>query len=406
MTERLPRMRLDLEYFPVQFQGEQVVLVRDHLGLVQEGKAIPVSIYRLMTLMAGVESMVELQAYLIRQSGGVLVRREEIASLIDRLDESFLLDTDRFQEARNRVVANFAAEPLRRPSHAGNAYPAGPEELGRRLDEILSSEDGDPVEVGTGDLRCLVSPHIDLGAGRRGYAKAYKGLLGAHPSRVILLGVGHRLADGLFCLTGKEFETPLGRVPSDKETVRRLRDEGGGIVSRDDFAHRSEHSIEFQVLFLQHLLPPGSFSIVPILCGSVQLETPEYRRSAYLSSVGPFAETLRDTLAEGGLLVAGVDLSHVGPKFGHQFPSSRMEPDASAHDRALLDALCAQDAERFWGESIRVKDGYNVCGFSALALLLEILPPCKSRLLHYEFWHEEPTQSAVSFAAVSFRASD
>ena len=110
------------------------------------------------------------------------------------------------------------------------------------------------------------------------------------------------------------------------------------------------------------------------------------------------------TLAEGALLVAGVDFSHIGPKFGHQSPASQMDTDASAHDRSLLDALCAQDAERFWEESVRVKDRFNVCGFSALALLLEVLPPCKTHLLHYEVWHEEPTRSAVSFAAVSFHS--
>jgi len=32
------------------------------------------------------------------------------------------------------------------------------------------------------------------------------------------------------------------------------------------------------------------------------------------------------------------------------------------------------------------------------------LPPSKGQILGYEVWHEQPTRSAVSFAAVGFTA--
>ena len=40
MNETTPRTRRDLEFFPVQHGGQQLVLIRDHLGLVEEGKAV------------------------------------------------------------------------------------------------------------------------------------------------------------------------------------------------------------------------------------------------------------------------------------------------------------------------------------------------------------------------------
>ncbi|MBW2203827.1 MAG: hypothetical protein JRF52_06915 [Deltaproteobacteria bacterium] len=46
-----PIARRDLEYFPVQHQGQQLVLIRDHLGLVQEGKAVGLHLYHMMTLL-------------------------------------------------------------------------------------------------------------------------------------------------------------------------------------------------------------------------------------------------------------------------------------------------------------------------------------------------------------------
>jgi AmmeMemoRadiSam system protein B len=406
MSEMLPGMRRDLEFFPIQYGGEQLVLIRDHLGLVQEGKAIPVPMYQLMTLLDGSMSMVDLQTFLMRQGGGVLVGREEIQRLLAQLDDSFLLDSPRFMEAKRKVVSRFAGESIRSCSHVGSAYPADPDELRKKLEEVLSSGPAEPIPA-LPPIRAVVSPHIDLNAGKRGYANAYNALKGASPSRVVLLGIGHRLADGLFSLTEKDFKTPLGTVRSDKPTVQRLRSGAPAAFSQDDFIHRSEHSIEFQVLFLQHLLPEESFSIVPILCGSIQSCVPEYRRTAYLEKAGGFLGALHSLLEEdpeGTLLIAGVDFSHIGMKFGHQLPASSLEPQARAHDGELLNALCGMDADGFWGESARVGDRFNVCGFSALACLLEVLPGCRGEVLSYECWHEEPTRSAVSFASMVFRS--
>jgi hypothetical protein len=73
--------------------------------------------------------------------------------------------------------------------------------------------------------------------------------------------------------------------------------------------------------------------------------------------------------------------------------------EAQKHDRALLSALRTGSAARFWEENRRVEDRYHVCGFSAMACLLELFD-AEGHTLDYEFWEEEATQSAVSFAAV------
>jgi AmmeMemoRadiSam system protein B len=102
------------------------------------------------------------------------------------------------------------------------------------------------------------------------------------------------------------------------------------------------------------------------------------------------------------LLVAGVDLSHIGPKFGHQMPAHYLESRAITHDKNLLNCLYRMEADNFWEESTKAEDQFNVCGFPAMAALIEILPPCKGRIIDYQFHHENQTQSAVSFAAVVF----
>jgi hypothetical protein len=132
----------------------------------------------------------------------------------------------------------------------------------------------------------------------------------------------------------------------------------------------------------------------------------DYSREAFQRAAGPFLDALRGLLCDSGetLFLAGVDLSHVGPKFGDQLTAQALQAETEAHDRALLGCLATGDAEGFWRESIRVRDRYHVCGFGALATLLEVHPPSRGELLHYEMWHEAPTRSAVSFAALCFTA--
>ena len=405
MNETAPLARRDLEFFPIRHEGRQFVLIRDPLGLVKEGEAVGLPLYQIMTLLDGTTTVRDLQMELMRQQGGVLVGAGEINGLLAHLDESFLLDSERFKNAKERIITDFTSRRIRPCSHCGKSYPENPSELKIRLDEILNSELSIP-EPG-GKIRALVAPHIDLNVGHKSYSSAYQLLKDAAPSRVILLGVGHQLQNALFSLTDKDFETPLGITKSEQTQIRRLREAGRDIIASDDFIHRSEHSIEFQIIFLQHLLADNHnpFTIIPILCGSLQMGLHEYTRQAYQEKAGPFLDNLKKIIADPDhetLIVAGVDFSHTGPKFGHEMPATYLENKSSEHDQNLLKHLSRLDAANFWEESRRVNDQFNVCGFSALACLLEVLPECHGEILNYETWHEAPTRSAVSFASVVF----
>ena len=396
-----PKIRDDLDFFPVQTAGATVIMIRDRLGLLGEGKGVSAELYKVMAILDGTRSIRDLQLDLIRQQGGRLISIEEVRALLAKLDSSYLLDSQRYREVRKEIIASFSAQKIRYCSHAGLSYPQQEEELRKRLEAIVATQQ--VPSFPDGNIRALVAPHIDLEAGKRVYSNAYQAIKGVSPERVIVLGVGHSMADEMFSLTEKTFETPLGRVETDQKTVRELMKAGDTIVSKDDFAHRDEHSIEFQLIFLQHVLRESSFTIVPILCGSLMRCVPDYTREKYQSIGGDFLGILADAAAgEGTILIAGVDLSHVGPKFGHDMPASFIIGESERHDRGLLHFLCARSADGLWSESAAVEDRYNVCGFSALACLLEILPPSQGHLLGYEILREDSTRSAVSFAAAIF----
>jgi hypothetical protein len=176
-------------------------------------------------------------------------------------------------------------------------------------------------------------------------------------------------------------------------------------VAREDFAHRSEHSIEFQLLFLQRLFPMEEVPILPILCGSLEPFLLRGMKPLEDPGVARFIDGLGHWLSDspgGRLLVAGVDLSHAGPKFGDDAPARSLEEQFRASDKRLLEALDGGDADAFYESVAQDHNRFKVCGFSALWTLLAALPGVRGKVLDYKIWHEEPTQSAVSFAAVAF----
>ncbi len=409
MSRLFPRLRRDLELVPVDHEGQEMLLVRDHLELVPAGMALRPESFGLLSLLQEPRDSRLAAEELTRMAGGRLVTAGEIESVIDQLESAWLLETDRFLEERARIRAGYAGLAVRESTLAGTAYPEDPAELAARLGEIMVL--AEPAgERPAGRLAGLVAPHIDLAAGERVYARAYRSLDGPPPERVVILGVGHQLADGLFSLTSKDFATPLGILANDREASRSLLAAAGDMASADDYVHKSEHSIEFQAVFLRGLLGGAAPAVVPVLCGSAALMLPELSRQAFLDKAGPFLEALSAlTKAPDSrtLVLAGVDLCHIGPKFGSQQAAAELEEQASRHEAALLERAAAVDPDGFWRETARVQDVYNICGLTALAALLEALPDrCRGEVLDYEMWREAATSSAVGFAAAAFRAPE
>jgi hypothetical protein len=403
MNSDPPKLRDDLEFIPTTYEGRQAVIVRDVLGLIGNPIVIQGEALNLVSLIDGKHSIRDIQLEIVRQKGGVFVSREGVERLLKELDEAFVLDGERYRAAKEKLRAEYAKLDVRNASHAGQAYPADKEKLETYLDGILDLKESGPGAEKR-RVRAIVAPHIDPDTGKKTYAEAYRALRGAAPRLVVLLGTGHSLEGGYYSLTEKDFRTPLGLVRTDKAAVRRLTEAGAGVIAPDDLAHRREHALEFQLIFLQRLFGPA-FSIVPVLCGSFQGELTKAARASQVPGVGAFLAVLAGLLEEqgnGALAVAAVDFSHIGPKFGHRRTASALLPEARKHDQALIEACRAVDANAFWAEARRVKDAYNVCGFSTLASLLEILPPGEGRLLDHDVWMEEPTRSAVSFAAMAF----
>jgi len=400
---QIPKLRTDMEIFPTSYQGQKALVVKDALGLIKNPVVLQGQLLSFIGLIDGKRTPRDIQLELIRQQDGVFVGFEDVQSLLSELDSLFLLDSIHYRDTKKKVFAEYNQQPVRSAVLAGQAYPASNEALKEYMDSFFPEIPGESVDKRSEQAFALIAPHIDLRVGKKVYAQAYAAVREASPKTVVLLGTGHSLHQYYFSMTEKDFETPFGVVKTEKALVRKLREADEKVVAPHDIDHRNEHSIEFQLIFLQHLFG-SEFALVPVLCGSLHNALTDFSLASEIPGVNGILSELRKFVKDKGseaFVVAGVDFSHIGPKFGHSFQASSLISEARDHDTRLIDTICRGDPLDFWAEAKRVDNRYNVCGFSSIACLLEILPGCVGQCLGYDFWEEEETQSAVSYAAIT-----
>lgn len=361
--------------------------------------------YLLLTLMDGTRDILDVQADFARRTGEILFR-QKVEDLVGELDQALLLDNERYREHVRSIQQEFLAHSSRPCRHAGISYPADPAEISAMLDGLLSRFEGVVPDLGGQPPVGLIAPHIDFTRGAGVYGAAY----GAFREWVgevdlyVILGTCHGGLDRGFALSTKDYETPLGTGQTDRRFVDRLSAPAGSRWLAAEFAHRDEHSIEFQVVCLRHLIPHDkSLRIVPILCGSLHHCVRDNHSPEDDEDVQTFCSALRETIAETEgrvCVVAGVDLSHMGRRFGG---AERITPGFLARlesrDRTTLEFVEKVDARGFHDDIAADMDDRNICGHPALYILLRVTTARRGHVLRYEQAADPQTESVVTFAA-------
>src|SRR4029077_15876635 len=133
----------------------------------------------------------------------------------------------------------------------------------------------------------------------------------------VILGTSHYGEPDRFGLTRKPFATPFGATRTDAALGGGRARAAGDGARVEDYCHAVEHSIEFQVVFLQHLYGPD-VRILPILCGPFLHGLAPKRRPEGEPHVARFLDTLGDIAAREGRrlsFVLGVDMAHIGRRY-------------------------------------------------------------------------------------------
>ncbi|HVY54182.1 MAG TPA: AmmeMemoRadiSam system protein B, partial [Thermodesulfobacteriota bacterium] len=322
-----PKLRY-IEAIPAEIEGERIICLRDPQNLSDKILAVSMETLRILSLFDGRRTVRDIQT-LIMERTGELVPSDDINNLIAQLDEALFLDSRNFEEYKGRIESGFREAATREPSHAGLSYPGDPRELERWFRAFLGkAEESKPYEGAQGKLRGLISPHIDYVRGGVSYALAYRELLGeSEADTFVIFGTSHYAeVENPFILTGKNFLTPLGEAETDRDIIEKLESACGWDLREGEISHRTEHSIEFQVAFLQHMLNgKRPFRIVPILCNSFHKLIRDGRSPAEDEMVSVFLEAVAGIVRDMGdriFIIAGADMAHVGLKFGDSEPVS------------------------------------------------------------------------------------
>jgi MEMO1 family protein len=401
-----PRLRA-IEAFPVEQDGERYLALRDPAGYTSAVVMLPVDLVDILALFDGEHGVADIQAEIMR-ADGELVAREHIEKLMAALDEHGFLDSPTFATRRATMDRAFLDAPRRPAQHAGGAYAGDPAQLRASMDAFFAPPAGPgPIEpFRGGGLRGLVAPHIDFHRGGPAYAWAYRELAERGDADLfVIFGTCHAGMAHPFALTGKDFDTPLGPARTDRDFVDALAGRARQDCFASELAHRNEHSIEFQAVFLQYLYGGRrEISIVPVLTSFVHEALARGRRPQDDASVEAFLDALGETAAASArrvAFIAGADLAHMGPRFGDPAPVTAAELAVIDHeDRQLLAAVAAGDAEAFFESARRDNDRRRTCGLSPIYTLLRALNGAPGSLRRYGQWPDP--QGVVSFASVVF----
>ncbi len=417
-----PRLR-PLEMIPVGPEKEPAIALHDpeEFGepvVLSCGAAV------LAMLMDGNRTLSEIQAA-FRTQTGVAAALSDVEAIIRRLDEAYLLAGERFNRHRREQIETYLAGAIRPASQAGGAYEEDPEKLRKQLSDLFTGEGGpgaiDPVaRRDNRDLRAVISPHIDLHRGGPTFAWTYKHIVEHCDANLfVIFGTAHHPMEELFCVSRKDFDTPLGVVRTDGQFIDRLTEHLCSSVAgqqinlfKDELAHRLEHSIEFQAVFLQYVFgDQHEFRIVPVLSGSFERffdgdvtpdGSPEVQ--AFIAAVRQTADEHEGTVC----YISAADFAHIGKRFGDKaLLDDQRLGEQEDDDRKLLATACRCDPAGFFSHVAQQHDRYRICGLSPTYTMLEVLGSTrgdllKGELLKYDQVVEPDGTSCVSFASVVF----
>lgn len=389
----------------------RVIVLRDTQGVSEAHAVLPPPLLPIVGRFTGRLTCAQIADEASAQLG-TEVPVEVVVKLAEQLDRGLFLEGATFEAARVEVVRRFAESAVRAATHAGGAYHGDRTKLRGYIEEACLARAGAPAAAGPGSMVALVAPHIDPWRGALGYGHAYRALAASLPEEAdtfVLLGTSHAPMREPFALCRKDFDTPLGAARADVEAIDRLAEHADGFDPyADQFNHKREHSIEFQVVFLRHLLGQRPFRIVPILAGlgAHQMSGEDPARDARVERFVTGVRDLVESRPGRVVVVAGADLAHVGPRFGDDKPYDEGErATLEQTDRDSLERAARVDAPAFWAHVAGDLDERRVCGLAPIWSLLRALPGgATGRLLHYEQTIDGEDGSIVSHAALGFYA--
>jgi AmmeMemoRadiSam system protein B len=410
MTDRVAPRLIDADAQIIHHEGTRVLFVANRNRMSDQGVCLPLSMVAVLERLDGRRSLLDLQAEVLEATGHRL-EIKLIEQILHMLDGVFVLDTDNYRDRKREIKQAFLDSPVREPICAGGVYSEDPDDLTEELNAIYTRKGGagslPKVVKPTGSVRCVLAPHIDFRRGRQSFGFSFREIVEHSDATLfVIIGTSHYSLDR-FILTRKDFRTPFGIAKTDQAYVDSIVQHFGESCFRDEMAHQPEHSIELEVVLLQHALAGRrDFRVVPLLVGSFGDRVDEQANPSDDPEISRMIESLREAEKESAervcYIVSG-DLAHIGPKFGDHWKidDSKSEWCRRADDE-LLKTLESGNETDLFNFMAKEKDERRVCGFPPLYIALSVANPCRGRRLCYDQFVDPKGTEIVSFAAMAF----
>lgn len=400
----LPKLREDIAFELINQKEEQQIILYDPHNYARQAIQIPLSIVPLLQMLDGTFRKSDIEHVLKDTNSEDLAEIiEPIFNLIYYLDHLGFLETENFYNLK-RELDDYFKSPIRKPVCSGSTYSDNAEHLQSQIKAILNSRKYDDIQP---NADSIIVPHIDFRVGLgaiKTYAAAYHSIKDKNPELVVIFGTSHYASSDYFMFTEKDFETPFGLVKTDKDIINYLKAISNGNIRFDDLAHKNEHSIELQLVFLQYLFG-DKFKILPILVGSfhnfVQTDTLPKDDERFQELIGKIKEVVTVS-GKKTIYIASVDFAHIGRKFGDDFDASLELDILREEDKILINHIVNFNADEFFKTVSKNNDRRKICGLSPIYSIMQMNKFRKSQFLEYNQWDETETKSAVSFASIAF----
>lgn len=392
-------LRYDINFVETNIDGIDYVILQDPFGIAKQNLMLSKEFFILLRSLNGAFTYEQLQQEL---------ENEELYKIIvdslNFLDENGYLLSPKYFERLNEIIADYEQQPFRPMLTADTSYPSNSEEFlnfAQYYFQIDKSKKFDKIPT------ALILPHIDFSLGHLScdvYSKGYSTIAGEDFDLFLILGTSHRSYSDYFMFSQKAYMTPLGLVECDLEILNELHKKVPSELTIDDFSHKFEHSIEFQVVLLKYFFRDRNFKILPILVGSpfefiINKKFPDSNEK-----INKILDSLRETLYNSKrkvFYIASVDFAHIGRKFGDDFDAEIMLEQLRGEDAILIQSIEKADRHAYFSKIIQDEDKWKICGNSSIYALMQLVEPTYGKLIDYAIWDETATKSAVSFASIA-----
>jgi AmmeMemoRadiSam system protein B len=243
---------------------------------------------------------------------------------------------------------------IRKPIVAGQFYPGHYDSCVDEINQCL--EQGTLGEQLPATIVAGIVPHAGWTFSGRLAALVFSAIRQQHEKvhTFVILGAAHGYFGHTPAVYGAgTWTTPLGNVMIDEELAKQVLAEQTAV--NDLQAHRSEHSIEVQVPFVQYLF--AGAKILPILV------PPTDQAVALGASVGGIISRDRKKI----VCIGSTDLTHYGPRYGFTpmgAGDSAVKWATDVNDKQFIDLALKLDPEAMLTNAA---ENCNACGAGAAA---------------------------------------